>query len=148
VKKFEFRLATVKKLRDREYDDAETAVIAQQQVLKDEQMKLKTLHEKKQDVRNQRAHYLSQLDYYMAEWASEYEVGVDYAISAQQVRVGEAHRELQNRKNRMMEALKQKKIFEKLEDKARKEYKKEREKFEQKFFDDIASSRFERLVKQ
>lgn len=138
MKAFQFRLATVKRLRDKEHEEAERKVIEQEHVLQSEQLRLKSLHEDKAGNRQLVFAYMRDMDLFMAELARKFEVGIDLAISAQQLKVQEAYQELQKRKQQLNDALREKKIFEKLEEKAHKAYKKERLKHEQKFLDELA----------
>jgi flagellar export protein FliJ len=147
MKRFEFRLASVQKLREQEYDKAEQAVLEQQATLARERDGLRIVHEEKRRIRQERVEYARALDLLMVEWSRAYELGVDQRISLQEIRVQEASKELQKRKKLLQEALKQKKIFEKLEQKAKEKYMQERQKFEQKFFDDIASLKMQQSEK-
>lgn len=144
MQKFVFRLRAVKKLRENDFLQARNLVVAQEAVLRREQQLLLSIKEKKAAIQAERFDYLRRLDLFMANWAWEYEKGLEFDIKAQEVQVQEANRELDNCKKKLQAARKALRVVEKLEEKSKAEYDKERLNFEQKFFDDIAGSRYMR----
>jgi flagellar export protein FliJ len=141
VKKFNFRLRPIQRLKILAYEMAERRVMEQQNTLTLEKETLSRLHQAKSRVREQFASYHRILDFSMMEVARGYERGIDRDIRVQDMRVQEAYQELQERQRQSILAMREKKVYEKLEERERRKFRKERQDFEQKQIDDVAGIR-------
>lgn len=138
MKKFEFRLAVVKKLKERKVDDQKEFLAQSQKTFEQEQESLRVLHAEKKSVREYIAKFKSELDFHRAEHAKAYEDGVDYKIVSQELKLQDAYGAVKYAERLLADAVKDVKIYEKLEEKALNEYRKERLKFEQDQIDDVS----------
>jgi len=141
MKKFEFRLKTVQRLKEQKVEEIVRKVQLQESQLRKEQSYLKDLHQNKTDLRVERLEYQRRLQWKMVEHSMAFEVGLDNRIAAQEVVIQDCYTRLKELREEQVEALKEQRVYDKLEEKARKEYKKERNHFEQKFLDDLTSMR-------
>jgi flagellar export protein FliJ len=138
VKKFEFRLTVVKKLKERKVDEKKEFLAERHMIFEQEQYNLKTLHDEKRSVREYIAKFKTELDFHRAEHAKAYEDGVDYKIVSQELKLQDAYGAVKHAEKLLAEAVKEVKVYEKLEEKAMREYKKERLQFEQEQIDDVS----------
>ncbi|MCO4783635.1 MAG: flagellar FliJ family protein [Candidatus Cloacimonetes bacterium] len=138
MKKFTFRLAVVKKLKERKVDEQKDFLFESQKKFEEEQKNLKVLHDEKRSVRDCIIKFKQELDFHRAEHAKAYEDGVDYKIVSQELKLQDAYGAVKYAERLLEEAVKEVKIYEKLEEKAIREYKKERLLFEQEQIDDIS----------
>ncbi|PCJ21131.1 MAG: hypothetical protein COB02_00665 [Candidatus Cloacimonadota bacterium] len=138
MKKFTFRLAVVKKLKDRKVEECKELILKMQKLFQDEQKNLKNFHDDKKTVREQIAKFKRELTFYRVEHALSYEEGVDYKIVSQELKLQDAYKELKSAEKSLEEAVKEVKIYEKLEEKAVEKYKRERLRFEQDQMDDVS----------
>ncbi len=141
MKRFQFRLKPIQRLKVLAYEEAERRVMQQQSTLALERETLSQLHQAKSKVREQFASYHKCLDFSMMEVARGYERGVDRDIRVQDMRVEEAYQELRERQKQSLKTMREKKVYEKLEERERRKYRKERQDYEQKQIDDVAGIR-------
>ena len=142
MKRFKFRLEPLKKLKEFKFEEAERAVSRQLAVIEKEQDKLAALFETKKKLRIKSAQFHRELNFTMLEIARRNEAAVNQLISSQELRLQEAGKTLKMLQANMAEALRDKKVFEKLEEKSREEYKKEYLADQQKKLDDFRSRNF------
>ena len=148
MKKFEFKLRAVQRLRELKLDEKERELIHARNILESEQRQLRTLFEEKAQIRTNRNRYQAELNFMMVEFSRKYEESLAYKISSQELRVAEAHRELKESQEQHLVLLNEKRIIDRLEELELKKFKIERGRFEQKQTDDINSLRYARLVKR
>lgn len=137
MKRFKFRLQPLKRLKEAKYEEVERAVARQHGVIEREQEKLAGLFENKKKLRVKSAEFHRELNFVMLEISRRNESAVNQLISTQELRLQEARKTLKSMQEEMAQALKEKKVFEKLEEKAREEYKKEYLADQQKKLDDF-----------
>ena len=139
MKRFKFRLKPVQRLKEALYEEAERKSIAQRMVFEQEQERLRELFLRKRAIRDQAAEFHRKLDFVMLDLVRRNEIGINQLISAQELRIEEARRQLIRLQEETTFALKEKKVFEKLEESARKKYQKEYLLDQQKKLDDFRS---------
>lgn len=137
MKRFKFRLQSLKRLKEAKYEEVERTVARQHGVIEREQEKLAGLFENKKKLRVKSAEFHRELNFVMLEISRRNESAVNQLISTQELRLQEARKTLKSMQEEMAQALKEKKVFEKLEEKAREEYKKEYLADQQKKLDDF-----------
>lgn len=148
MKKFEFKLRAVQRLRELKLEEKERELIHARNILESEQRQLRTLFEEKAQIRTNRNRYQAELNFMMVEFSRKYEESLAYKISSQELRVAEAHRELKESQEQHLVLLNEKRIIDRLEELELKKFKIERGRFEQKQTDDINSLRYARLAKR
>jgi|GEM_PF-1039320 len=137
MKRFQFRLKPLKRLKEAKYEEAERKARRQSAILDEEREKLRGLFEAKKGIREKSAQFHRELNFLMLEIARRNEQGINHLITAQELRIEEARKTLVELQKETTEALKEKKIFEKLEEKALEDYKKEYLRDQQKKLDDF-----------
>jgi hypothetical protein len=125
MKRFKFRLKPVQRLKEALYEEAERKSIAQRMVFEQEQERLRELFLRKGVIRGQAAEFHRKLDFVMLDLVRRNEIGINQLITAQELRIEEARRQLIRLQEETTFALKEKRVFEKLEESARKKYQKE-----------------------
>lgn len=145
MKKFKFRLENVLELRRKTLEDKQLEMAAIQTKLNDANNKLNCLEKTKLQAKNDLENILGageNIEFIKIKNYQDYIVKVDDDISIQHKVIADIENELELKQEEVREALKAKKMLEKLKEKEYKVFLKDFEQRESKELDDIALTRY------
>ncbi|MBW7874469.1 MAG: flagellar FliJ family protein [Candidatus Cloacimonetes bacterium] len=137
MQKFSFRLQSVLNLKEHKLKEAEKLVYEQEQALHKAQKVLKDLQDEKHRILLRRMDFTRQMNFVMMDLSRNFEIGIDFKITTQELKLQDIYKELKRRRGLYQTARKEHKTYLKLLETAQGEYDKERLQHEQKFLDDL-----------
>ena len=145
MKKFKFRLENVLELRTKTLEDRQLEMAAIQARLNDANNKLDSLEQSRLQAKRDLENILGageNIEFSMVKNYQDYIANIDDDISIQHKVIADIENELELKQEEVREALKAKKMLEKLKEKEYKAFLKDFEQREAKELDDIALTRY------
>jgi flagellar export protein FliJ len=137
MQKFSFRLQSVLNLKEHRLKEVEKLVYEQEQLLHRAQKVLKDLQDEKQRIRIRTMEFTRQMNFVMMDLSRGFEVGIDFKITTQELKLQDIYKELLRRRGLYQTARMEHKTYLRLLESAQGQYDKERLQHEQKFLDDL-----------
>lgn len=143
-RRFQFRLQTVLEYKQKREEEEQRELGRLLEILGREQSRLEGLKHLQQARQEELAEKSAagRLDVGELQRYHEYEKRIEKEIAAQAIRVQQAEMDVEEQRQRLLEAAKEKKIYEKLKEKHHDVYIAETEAEERKLLDDLATSKF------
>ncbi len=144
---FKFRLQTVLEYKQKREEEEQRELARLKEVLAKEQRKLYTLKHLQETRRDElsKKSERGRLNVEELKMYHEQQKKLAREISAQQIRVQQAEGDVEIQRQKLLEATKEKKTYEKLKEKHLEVYQNEVNEEERKLLDEIATTKFDRV---